>query len=133
MRKFIGQELLDLRERCRAQGISNPAIVRTAGYVTTRKDGSERLNFTEFYENILIAQGKMYRITVHVADLTPTGPEHVWSESFTVSSINQRSIARKVRKMAELTGAKCTRIVRNGMVYLYPTRLNEVVTYNLPA
>lgn len=133
MVKLLGQELLNHREECRAQGMANGAIVRAAGYVSTRKDGRERIHFCEYYENILIARGVMYRITVHLSELTPTGAEPIRTESFTVSSTNRRSIARKVRAMTELTGAKCTRIVRNGMVYLYPTRSNQMVTYNLPA
>ncbi len=32
-------------------------IVRACGYVSTKKDGSERLNFTAFYEALLEAKG----------------------------------------------------------------------------
>lgn len=32
-------------------------IVRACGYVSTKKDGSERLNFTAFYEALLAAKG----------------------------------------------------------------------------
>ena len=32
-------------------------LVRSAGYVSTKKDGSERLNFTAFYEAQLEAKG----------------------------------------------------------------------------
>lgn len=32
-------------------------LVRAAGYVSTRKDGGERLNFTAFYEALLNAKG----------------------------------------------------------------------------
>ena len=32
-------------------------LVRAAGYVSTKKDGSERLNFTAFYEALLEAKG----------------------------------------------------------------------------
>ena len=32
-------------------------LVRSAGYVSTKKDGSERLNFTAFYESLLNAKG----------------------------------------------------------------------------
>ena len=32
-------------------------LVRRAGYLSTRKDGSERLNFTAFYEALLEAKG----------------------------------------------------------------------------
>ena len=32
-------------------------LVRPAGYVSTKKDGTERLNFTAFYEALLEAKG----------------------------------------------------------------------------
>jgi hypothetical protein len=32
-------------------------LVRSAGYVNTKKDGTERLNFTAFYETLLEAKG----------------------------------------------------------------------------
>jgi hypothetical protein len=32
-------------------------LVRSCGYVSTKKDGSERLNFTAFYEALLGAKG----------------------------------------------------------------------------
>ena len=32
-------------------------MVRSASYVSTKKDGSERLNFTAFYEALLEAKG----------------------------------------------------------------------------
>ena len=36
---------------------SKSDIVRACGYVSTKKDGSERLNFTAFYEALLEAKG----------------------------------------------------------------------------
>jgi hypothetical protein len=36
---------------------SKSELVRSAGYVSTKKDGSERLNFTAFYEALLEAKG----------------------------------------------------------------------------
>jgi len=36
---------------------SKSDLVRACGYVTTRKDGAERLNFTAFYEALLNAKG----------------------------------------------------------------------------
>jgi hypothetical protein len=36
---------------------SKSALVRECGYVSTKKDGSERLNFTAFYEALLEAKG----------------------------------------------------------------------------
>ena len=36
---------------------SKSDLVRAAGYVSSKKDGSERLNFTAFYEALLEAKG----------------------------------------------------------------------------
>jgi hypothetical protein len=36
---------------------SKSELVRECGYVSTKKDGSERLNFTAFYEALLQAKG----------------------------------------------------------------------------
>ncbi|MCP9774773.1 AbrB family transcriptional regulator [Cyanobium sp. HWJ4-Hawea] len=37
--------------------ISKSDLVRACGYVSSKKDGSERLNFTAFYEALLGAKG----------------------------------------------------------------------------
>jgi hypothetical protein len=37
--------------------VSKSELVRASGYVSTKKDGSERLNFTAFYEALLEAKG----------------------------------------------------------------------------
>ena len=37
--------------------ISKSELVRECGYVSTKKDGGERLNFTAFYEALLGAKG----------------------------------------------------------------------------
>ena len=40
---------------------SKSDLVRAAGYLSTKKDGSERLNFTAFYEALLEAKGVTLR------------------------------------------------------------------------
>ncbi len=48
----------DLLDKVKEQGdASKSDLVRAAGYVSTKKDGSERLNFTAFYEALLEAKG----------------------------------------------------------------------------
>ena len=37
--------------------VSKSELVRASGYVSTKKDGAERLNFTAFYEALLEAKG----------------------------------------------------------------------------
>ena len=133
MIKLTGQTLLQHRADCIVQGMRAGEIARTAGYVSQRKNGIERIHFTEFYENILIAQGKMTRVNINVAELTPMGVQPVWGDSFTTSSRSVRSIARKVREMTKLTGVRCKRTVHNGVVVLYPYHSDEIVSYNIPA
>ena len=48
----------DLLNRIRDLGDAGKSeIVRACGYVSTTKDGKERLNFTAFYEAVLEAKG----------------------------------------------------------------------------
>jgi hypothetical protein len=44
---------------------SKSELVRSCGYVSTKKDGSERLNFTAFYEALLEAKGMHLGETGH--------------------------------------------------------------------
>ena len=48
----------DLLSKVKDMGdASKSDLVRACGYVSTKKDGSERLNFTAFYEALLDAKG----------------------------------------------------------------------------
>ena len=48
----------DLLSKVKGLGdASKSDLVRSCGYVSTKKDGSERLNFTAFYEALLEAKG----------------------------------------------------------------------------
>ncbi|MEB3184275.1 MAG: AbrB family transcriptional regulator [Cyanobacteriota bacterium] len=52
---LTGSELL---AKVREMGdASKSDLVRSCGYVSSKKDGSERLNFTAFYEALLEAKG----------------------------------------------------------------------------
>ena len=52
---FTGPELL---AKVKELGdVSKSELVRECGYVSTKKDGGERLNFTAFYEALLDAKG----------------------------------------------------------------------------
>ena len=35
-------------------------VVKTCGYISTRKDGTEKLNFTDFYMALLTAKANHY-------------------------------------------------------------------------
>ena len=43
--------------------VSKSDLVRACGYVSAKKDGSERLNFTAFYEALLEAKGLSFGAT----------------------------------------------------------------------
>ncbi|MFM1798022.1 MAG: hypothetical protein RLZZ117_300 [Cyanobacteriota bacterium] len=48
----------DLLSKVKELGdVSKSELVRSCGYVSTKKDGTERLNFTAFYEALLEAKG----------------------------------------------------------------------------
>jgi len=52
---LTGQELLS---KVKEMGdASKSELVSACGYVSKKKDGSERINFTAFYEALLIAKG----------------------------------------------------------------------------
>lgn len=49
---------LDLLAKVKELGnVSKSELVRQCGYVSSKRDGSERLNFTAFYEALLGAKG----------------------------------------------------------------------------
>jgi hypothetical protein len=56
--KFIMLTGPDLLAKVKELGdVSKSELVRASGYVSTKKDGAERLNFTAFYEALLEAKG----------------------------------------------------------------------------
>ena len=61
IREFLTQMALtgsELLAKVKELGdVSKSDLVRAAGYVSSKKDGSERLNFTAFYEALLEAKG----------------------------------------------------------------------------
>lgn len=52
---LTGSELLAKSKELK--GVSESDKVRACGYVSTNKNGAERLNFTAYYKALLIAQG----------------------------------------------------------------------------
>jgi hypothetical protein len=59
---FFGERIMltgaDLLSKVKELGdVSKSELVRSCGYVSTKKDGTERLNFTAFYEALLEAKG----------------------------------------------------------------------------
>jgi hypothetical protein len=129
MTKLTGQALLQHHRKGGAEGIRKGQLVREAGYAVVHSDGRERLCFTEYYEEILIAKGDMIRVKVDMAELTCQGVQSIWSDSFTTNSRNKRTIARKVRAMVGWTNKRCHRTENQGKVALYHG--NEMVLFNV--
>jgi hypothetical protein len=129
MTKLTGQNLLSHHNKGVAEGVSKGQLVREAGYTVLRPNGEERLYFTEYYEEILIAKGAMIRVKVDMAELTPQGVQPIWSDNFTTNSRNKRTISRKVRAMIGWTNKRCYRTENQGKVALY--RGDEMVMFNV--
>lgn len=54
---LTGDALLAKHKELKAEGASTSELVRGCGYVGTKKDGAERLNFTAFYKAMNDALG----------------------------------------------------------------------------
>lgn len=57
MSALTGPELLAEVKRLESQGIGPNALARETGYFTVKKDGTERINRSAFYEALLEAKG----------------------------------------------------------------------------
>ena len=55
--RLTSTELLNKVEKLRKQEKTNSEICRECGYTSAKSDGSERLNFTDFYTALLEAKG----------------------------------------------------------------------------
>jgi hypothetical protein len=68
---LTGSDLLALMKA--QPDASKSDLVRAAGYVSTKSDGSERLNFTAFYEALLEAKGVSLGIGLATEKVRPAG------------------------------------------------------------
>lgn len=57
MTRITGSELINLVDTLTAEGETRSDICRAAGYTSIKENGTERLHFTDFYENLLEAKG----------------------------------------------------------------------------
>ena len=70
---LVGSELL---EKVKELGdVSKSEIVRACGYVSVKADGSDRINFTQFYEALLAAKGITLAETGESEDYNPHSVE----------------------------------------------------------
>jgi len=122
------QEMLtgsDLLAKVKELGnVSKSDLVRACGYVTTKKNGSERPNFTAFYEAILEAKGKVL------------GEEKKWTNQKDTAkyfNISERTLLN-LRSKGFLTEGKCwmRKIPTNSNSLLKSTQI-DCHTYNVQA
>jgi hypothetical protein len=59
MAALTGDELLSKVKELTAQGANKTTLARETGYVSQKKDGTDRTNFTGFYEALLTAKGTL--------------------------------------------------------------------------
>jgi len=114
------QEMLtgsDLLAKVKELGnVSKSDLVRACGYVTTKKNGSERPNFTAFYEAILEAKGKVL------------GEEKKWTNQKDTAkyfNISERTLLN-LRSKGFLTEGKC-------WMRKIPTNPNSHLLYDINA
>jgi hypothetical protein len=116
---ITGQDLVNFRNDCRANGMTNSQIVREAGYVSRRNDGTERVHYTSFYQELLYAQGKLAKVRVTVTDTFGGQPNYSWTIRHQVY-IYKSNPVREVKKEIGYTGVKCDKIDMGSCIHLYP-------------
>jgi hypothetical protein len=121
-----GQALVEYRRDCIARGLKNSEIVRGAGYVSQRNDGSERLNFTAFYQELLYAKGTIQKVRVTVTDTFGGQPNFSWADRYEIFIYNTNPV-REVKAEIGLTGVKCDRREWGCDIHLRPRGMNQIV------
>jgi hypothetical protein len=116
---IAGQDLITFRRNLLAQGMKSSQIVREAGYVSTRQDGSERVHYTQFYQELLYAQGKLAKVRVTVTDTFGGQPNYSRVDRHQVY-IYKSNPVREVKKEIGYTGVKCDKIDMGSCIHLYP-------------
>ena len=122
--KLTGAELLTLVKDM--GDASKSDLVRAAGYLSIKKDGSERLNFTAFYEALLEAKGIDLGAPVKVGDgRRGRAPSYATTVQFNgnlmVGNVYTRQLGLKPGDQFQI------KLGKNGNISLIPARQPEEV------
>ena len=121
-----GQDLVKLNKERTAQGVKKADILREAGYVGTKKDGTERLLFTAFYQELLYAQGKLAKVRVTVTDTFGGQPNYSWVDRYQLYVYRDNPV-REVKAEIGYTGVKCDKVDMGSCIHLYPRGEAKVI------
>ena len=123
---IAGQDLLTFRQNCLAKGMKTPQIVREAGYVSRRNDGSERVHFTQFYQELLYMQGTIQKVRVTVTDTFGGQPNYSWIDRHELYIYKDNPV-REVKSHLGYTGVKCDKFDMGNCIHLYPRGEAKVI------
>jgi hypothetical protein len=117
---LTGTALLAHTDAILADGGSKAYAARSAGYVTTKANGSERILYTDYYTQLLYAQGKLSKIRVTITDTFGGEPNYSWVNLHTIYVRNDKDPVRYIKRQIGYTGVKCDREEWGGSVILRP-------------
>ena len=121
-----GQNLVQLNKQRSAEGVKKADIVREAGYVSQRKDGTERLLFMQFYQELLYVQGKLAKVRVTVTDTFGGQPNYSWADRHQFYVYRDNPV-REVKAEIGYTGHKCDKLDMGSCIHLYPRGEAKVI------
>jgi hypothetical protein len=117
---LTGSALLAHHNDTKAQGGSNATAARLAGYVTTKDDGIERIRFTDYFSELMVAQGRMSKVRVTITDTFGGEPNYSWVNFHQVYVPNDRDPIRYIKKQIGWSGVKCDKQDFGSWVTLRP-------------
>jgi hypothetical protein len=107
MTKLTGTALLAHHNAILANGGSKVEAVKSAGYTSTKPDGSDRIQFCEYYSELMVAQGKMHKVRVTITDTFGGEANYSWVQFHEVYVPIDRDPIRYIKKQIGWTGVKC--------------------------
>lgn len=117
---IIGQDLVQLNKQRSAEGVKKADILREAGYVSTRKDGSKRLHFTAFYQELLYVRGDIKKVRVTLV-------RDSFVESTAELYVYNDNPVREVKAHLGYTGVKCDKRNMKNVIHLHPRKEKNMI------
>ena len=120
MTKITGSALLTHHNHILANGGSKSEAVKSAGYVRTKPDGSQRVNYCDYYSELLVARGERKKFRVTITDTFGGEANYSWVKFHEVYVPIKRDPIRYIKKQIGWTGVKCDKEDWGSTVVLRP-------------
>jgi hypothetical protein len=120
MIKLTGTALLTHHNATIGQGGSKAEAVKSAGYVSIKPNGLQRVNYCDYYSELLVAKGEMRKVRVTITDTFAGEANYSWVKFHEVYVPLKRDPIRYIKKQIGWTGVKCNKEDWGNTVVLRP-------------